>query len=65
MESLSKIDLGSQLLSIVMAAGLVAFALLIFRILIGTVKIISKNIKAKFNNASASENKAIDYQSKK
>ena len=46
MESLGQIDLGSQLLSIVIAAGLVAFALLVFKIFFGAAKIIITNIKS-------------------
>ena len=50
MESLSEVDLGSQLLSIVIAGGLVAFALLVFRIIIGLTKIIINKAKSLFNN---------------
>ena len=50
MESLSDVDLGSQLLSIVVAAGLVAFALLVFRIFISIAKAFTKNIKSKFTS---------------
>ena len=50
MERLSDVDLGSQLLSIVVAAGLVAFALLVFRIFISIAKAFTKNIKSKFTS---------------
>ena len=48
MESLAEIDLGSQLLSLVVAGGLVAFAVLIFRIFLGIVKIATQKVKSKF-----------------
>ncbi len=47
MGSLSEVDLGSQLLSIVIAAGLVAFALMVFKIFFGAAKIVVDNIKSK------------------
>ena len=54
MESLSNVDLGSKLLSIVIAGGIVAFALLVFRIIIGTSKVIIKDIKFRLKKGSNS-----------
>ncbi len=58
MESLSEINLGNQILSIVVAAGLVAFGALVLRLFISGIKFFIK--KVKINNANkAFKNKDI------
>ncbi len=45
MGTLSEINLGNQLLSIVVAGGLVAFGALVLRLMISGVKLISKKLR--------------------
>ncbi len=45
METLSEINLGNQILSIVVAAGLVAFGALVLRIILSSIKFLLKKIK--------------------
>ena len=45
MESLSEINLGNQILSIVVAGGLVAFGALVLRLCISGIKFIFKKFK--------------------
>ncbi len=56
MENISEINLGNQLLSIVVAGGLVAFAFLVFRILQNSVKYIIKQIKRNIKGSTADKN---------
>ena len=46
MATLSEINLGNQILSIVVAGGLVAFGALVLRIFISGIKFILKKVKA-------------------
>ncbi len=50
MESLSEINLGNQILSIVVAGGLVAFGALVLRIFLSGIKFILKKIKTRNKN---------------
>ncbi len=50
MESLSEINLPNQMLSIAVAAGLVAFAFMILRILFNGLKLIIKKLQAGTSN---------------
>ena len=56
MGNLSEINLGNQILSIVVAGGMVAFGALILRILLSGIKFIFKKFKAK--------NKSVDIKNK-
>ncbi len=46
MGTLSEINLGNQILSIVVAGGLVAFGALVLRILLSGIKFIIKKVKS-------------------
>jgi len=46
MASLSEINLGNQILSFVVAGGLVAFGALVLRIVISGIKFVFKKVKA-------------------
>ncbi len=57
MESLSEINLGNQILSIVVAAGLVAFGALVLRILLSGIKFILKKVKIANQSINMEKNK--------
>ncbi len=57
MGSLSEINLGNQLLSIVVAAGLVAFGALVLRLFLSGIKFILKKVKASNRTNDIEKNK--------
>ena len=64
MEKFSQIDLGSTILSIALAAGFVAFGILIFRLLVSGITSIFKTI-GKAKTAQGEEGKLIDKGNQK